>query len=97
MAKTTNSGDEMVWFHYPTPTPLSKILRSVALWSGHEFILDPDLDWLLQVTAPDKVSRDEAMVMLEETLTASGLRLVNVADNTFRVDQTSDPSSLEAS
>lgn len=53
-------GQELVNIDFPEPTELQDIIRAVALWTGKNVILGPDVRGKVQMISPKKVTKAEA-------------------------------------
>lgn len=64
--------------NYPDPTPLATIIRDVARWSGHSFVMEPNLNMRLQIFAPGKLTYHDAWDLFLASLSVVNLRAVQV-------------------
>ena len=68
----------LVDLNYPNPTLLSLIIKDVAHWSGHCFVMEPAINTRLQIFAPHKLESKEAYELFLASLSVVGLRAVQL-------------------
>lgn len=61
---------------YPTPTPLSTIIKDVAQWSGKVFVMEPTSNVKLQIFASTPLSKQQAWLTFLASLSVINLRAV---------------------
>ncbi|MFK7873667.1 MAG: hypothetical protein AB8C84_10980 [Oligoflexales bacterium] len=76
-----------VSMHYPSPTPLSKILKDVAKWSDWSFIVSPDLDRHLQIISPRYVDVSTGMGLFQAAIESVGLRMVYLREDVVKISK----------
>jgi len=68
----------MVDINYPDPTLLSLIIRDVAKWSSHCFVMDPSVNVKLQIFSPHKQATKDAYLLFLASLSVVNLRAVQI-------------------
>lgn len=64
--------------NYPEPTALTSIIRDVSRWSGHAFVMEPNLNVRVQIFAPGKLTYNDAWDLFLASLSVVNLRAVQV-------------------
>ena len=64
--------------NYPDPTLLSVIIKDVAKWSGHSFVMDPAVNVKLQIFSAHKMPAKDAYDLFLASLSVVNLRAVQI-------------------
>ena len=71
---------ELVDVNYPEPTPIAKVVKDVARWSGQAFVMEPKLDAKIQIFAPQKLRPSQAYELFMASLSVLNLRAVKIGE-----------------
>lgn len=65
--------------------PLNSVLDNLKSMTGKNIVVDADITATVTASTPDKVTAEEAVVLITQALNAQGILLENLDEETIRV------------